>query len=231
MARKRKKTRKKPAADRPLSARQQAFVREYVSGKSAKDAYIAAGYEARDNAAESAAARLLRNVQVQEAIAVAREKLQEKSEITLEKLLAENALLAFSDIGQILDFSRTDPHLRPANEIPESARRAIQSVKVRRYTEGHGDNAREVELTEFRLWSKSDALKEIAKLLGLYKPTKHALTDPSGDKPYDPTQSLLERLAQIRLPERSAGGPGGIPESAGGGEGSSPGEAEHEADA
>ena len=54
--------------DKPLSARQALFVDEYLIDQIGSAAYIRAGYKARGNAAESAASRLLRNVQVKKLI-------------------------------------------------------------------------------------------------------------------------------------------------------------------
>lgn len=53
---------------KPLTAQQSRFVDEYLKDLNATQAYIRAGYKAKGNAAESAAVRLLRNVQVQDAI-------------------------------------------------------------------------------------------------------------------------------------------------------------------
>lgn len=150
-----------------LTPKQQRFVEEYLADCNGTQAAIRAGYSART--AQEQASRLLSKVMVQEAIAAGRKKLSTAAEASAERVLREYLALAFSDVGQILDFTGTDPHLRPAKDVPEAARRAIQSVKVKRYTEGHGDDAREVEVTEFRLWSKTDALEKLARHLGLLK--------------------------------------------------------------
>jgi phage terminase small subunit len=66
----------------PLNEKQQAFVREYLIDLNATAAYQRAGYKARGHAAESAAARLLRNVEVQESIRVAQAQRAERTGIT-----------------------------------------------------------------------------------------------------------------------------------------------------
>ena len=40
-------------------------------------------------------------------------------------------------------------------------------MKVRRYREGRGEHAREVEVTEFKLWNKGKALEKLGEHLGL----------------------------------------------------------------
>ncbi len=79
-----------------LSDKQAAFVREYLIDLNASAAYQRAGYKAIGNAAESAASRLLRNVQVAEAIAAAQAERVARTEVTqdwvVERLKAEATL-------------------------------------------------------------------------------------------------------------------------------------------
>jgi hypothetical protein len=104
------------------------------------------------------------------------------------RVLEEIARLAFSDIGQVLDFSGTHPRLRPACDIPEDARRALTSVKVKRYAEGRGEGAGEVEVTEIKLWDKLAALEKAGRHLGLFAPDKHRHEHPGpggGPNPHE----------------------------------------------
>lgn len=152
-----------------LTDRQQAFVDEYLKDLNATAAYKRAGYKAQGRAAENNASRLLGNAGVKAAIEAAQAERAQRVKVEGDDVLRELLRVALSDIGQVLDFSGTDPHLRPCRDIPEAARRAIAAVKVRRYTEGRGDDAREVEVTEFKLWDKLAALDKLAKHLGLLK--------------------------------------------------------------
>lgn len=70
-----------------LNPRQLRFIDGYLSGKSAKQAYIDAGYEARGSAAESGAGQLLRNTKVMAAIDTARDKAMESQAITVDWVL------------------------------------------------------------------------------------------------------------------------------------------------
>lgn len=148
-----------------LTARQQRFVEEYLVDLNGTQAAIRAGYSHRT--ANEQSARLLAKASIQEAIQAAKQERAKRTEITADRVLRELALIGFSDIGQILDMEGAEPRLRPASEITRRARRAISSVKVRRYFEGSGDDAREVEVTEFKLWPKDAALTKLAQHLGL----------------------------------------------------------------
>lgn len=148
-----------------LPPKQQRFVEEYLKDLNSTQAAIRANYSAKN--ADKIGPQLLGKVRVADAIQKAMARRSDRVEVKADAVLKELALLGFSDIGQILDFSGVEPRLKPVSEIPESARRAISSMKVKRYWEGNGDESREVEVTEFRLWPKLDALKLICQHLGL----------------------------------------------------------------
>jgi phage terminase small subunit len=153
----------------PLSPKQERFIQEYLIDLNATAAYKRAGYKTKAGpSTENAASRLLGNVRVQSAIKAAREKQAKQAELTAVEVLTEARLIVHSDIGDIIDFTGPEPRLRPANEIPERARRAISSMKVKHYVEGQGDTARLVEIVEFKLWNKPAAIEKLGRHLGLW---------------------------------------------------------------
>ena len=78
--------------------------------------------------------------------------------------------------ASFLDFTGDVPRLKPANMIPESARRAISGMKVKRYMEGRGEDAREVEVIEFKLWPKVEAMRrKVRMLIGLWSAVASAI--------------------------------------------------------
>ncbi|HFT8007812.1 TPA: terminase small subunit [Burkholderia cenocepacia] len=87
-----------------LTAKQQRFVDEYLCDLNATAAYKRAGYAAQGNAAEVNAARLLRNAQVQAAIASAMKARGERTRMTADQVLklAESMLLA--DVNQLISY-------------------------------------------------------------------------------------------------------------------------------
>ncbi len=149
-----------------MTPRQQRFVEEYLVDLNATQAAIRAGYSAK-SACEQASV-LLRNPKVAAAVAARASRVTRKAEVTVERVLDELETLGFSDIGEILDFSGDRLCLRSPSAIPERARRAISAVKVKRYVEGHGEEAQTVEVTEFKLWSKDAALEKLGKYLKMF---------------------------------------------------------------
>lgn len=155
-----------------LTPKQQAFVNAYLIEPNATVAYRKACPNVKsDEVAGAAGRRLLRNVTVRAAIEAARERVAERVEIEAVRVVEEVAAVAFSDIGDILDFSGEQPRLRPAHQISEKARRAISGIKVKRSLEKTADGFREVEVIEFKLWDKNSAADKLARIKGMYKDT------------------------------------------------------------
>lgn len=142
------------------------FVDEYIESGNATQAAIHAGYSPKT--AGSQGHELLKNPEIARLVKQRVKEASARADVTVGRVLSELALLAFSDIGEVLDFSGAQPRLRPANEIPPRARRLLSSIKVKRYVEGQGDDAQPVEVTEFRLWSKDAALKNLGKYLKMF---------------------------------------------------------------
>src|SRR6476659_4082233 len=72
-----------------LTARQEAFCRGLAKGLPASRAYVEAGYDARNNAAEANASRLLRNAKVAARLADLQRQAAHKAAVTAESIAAE----------------------------------------------------------------------------------------------------------------------------------------------
>jgi phage terminase small subunit len=149
-----------------LEDRRWRFCQELLIDDNAAQAAIRAGYS--EKTAKQQACRLLTNADVRRAVADLRAARAQRLETTADRVLQELAMVAFADIGQVMDFTGADVKLRPANAIQEQARRALASMKVKRYVEGHGDDARDVEVIEFKFWDKVTALLKLGQHLGLF---------------------------------------------------------------
>jgi hypothetical protein len=107
------------------------------------------------------------------------EILAERSAAVPVDVLRELAAIAFADAGDL--FQAPDPadpaalRLVHPRRLPLHVRKAIASIKVRREkikTEKNGETATRttVEVLEYRLWSKPDALEKIGRHLGIFQP-------------------------------------------------------------
>jgi HEPN/RES N-terminal domain 1/Terminase small subunit/RES domain len=108
---------------RPLRPKQQRFVEEYLVDLNATQAAIRAGYSAKT--AQHIAWELLQKTTVQAAIQAGRERLAQRTRWTRERILAQLEPIAELDFSAVLDWSGERPALRPAHQIPESARQAL----------------------------------------------------------------------------------------------------------
>jgi len=182
------------AAD--LSPRERRFLEEYcANGFRATDAARAAGYQGRG--VKATAYKLLQKPHIKAALDARLTELADGAQLRSEAILLELTKIAFSDIGEVLDFSGEQPRLRSAKEIPTAARQSIESLKVKRYLEGQGENAREVEVTESKMHDKLGALDK----LGRYRKLFTDKVEHSGGIRVD--DLLLERA------QRLMGGNGG----------------------
>ena len=166
----------KPYANpKPLTSRQRAFVVNLVSGMSQSDAYINAGYsvDPKIGTASDCASRLMAyNVSVQ---AYYQQLLKRKEDISLAKITetimsAHEVKVALSELARadLSDFLDDDGTPRLSKEIPHhsAAKKYYRKKRVDRF-------GNPIETHEIQLHDKVEALKELAKIHGLYAPQKH----------------------------------------------------------
>lgn len=169
-----------------LTERQKKFVAEYLNHRDAKRAAIDAGY--KEKTAGQAAHNLLAKPHVAELVNKKVAQQLQNLEITAEKVLAEIASLAFSNME---DFSRVNEEGLPELDFSKLSR--TQWAAVQEYTEdatgGTGDGERRVVLRrKLKLASKAQALELLAKHFKLL--TERVEVDVS--------DNLIEKLAMSR---------------------------------
>lgn len=176
---------------KPLTPKQEAFVREYLIDLNATQAAIRAGYSAKT--ADRIGPELLGKTCVAEAIATAKAKRAERVEVTADMVLRELAILGFSDVR---DFHVDhDGRLRLRHGAPDAAFRAVSSVKHKIRTDATGEVHREVE---FKLWDKNAALEKIARHIRFYPPEKLEVTGEAGG-PIQVEGANLDDLSEEQL--------------------------------
>jgi phage terminase small subunit len=150
-----------------LSPRERRFVEEYcANGFRATDAARAVGYQGKN--VKISAYKLLQKPNIAAAVDAHLKDLADRAQLRSEAILLELAKVAFSDIGEVLDFSGDVPRLKPAKDIPSEARQSIESIKVKRFVEGRGEDSDQVEVTEFKLHDKLGALEKLGRYRKLF---------------------------------------------------------------
>jgi phage terminase small subunit len=150
--------------NRSLTARQRQFVTEYLHDFNATKAATRAGYSPKT--ARFQAGRLLTNVNIEAAIEESQVKAFASAEVTIERVIAEYARLAFLDPAA---FFSANGDLLPIAEIPKDARRAIAGIEVEEIFAGRGEERRHIgRLHKIRFAHKIQALDSLAKHLGMF---------------------------------------------------------------
>ncbi len=171
-----------------LTAKQKAFVNEYLIDLNATQAAIRAGYSVKT--ANEQGARLLANVSISEFISKAMEERSKRTGITADQVLNELAMIAFAngtDFAQVVEEPIIvngryvkDPdtgQLRkqevvkivPTDKLPEDKKRAIAGIKEGRYG------------VEVATCDKVKALELLGRHLGMFK-DKVELTNLNEEK-------------------------------------------------
>ena len=159
-----------------LTPKQERFCQEYLVDLNASQAAIRAGYAKKN--ADVVGPRLLGKVGIALRVRELMGDRSERVEVHQDDVLRELLLVMRSDISA---YEVCGGRLAVREGVDPEALRAVASfrVRTRRFTEGQGDAAREVEVeeVEIRLWDKNAAIANAGKHLGLF-PNKLSVEDP-----------------------------------------------------
>jgi phage terminase small subunit len=180
---------------RKLTSKQTRFVAEYLTDLNGTQAAIRAGYSAKT--AQEQGSRLLSNVMVAAAIEAAQQARAHRTGVTADRVVAELALIGFANMA---DYMRAtdggDPYL-DFSALSRDQAAALQEVTVDRYTEGHGEDKRDVKRVKFKLADKRAALVDLGRHLGLFV-DRHEHSGPDG-RPIQVDQLTPEERAKRAL--------------------------------
>jgi phage terminase small subunit len=172
----------------PLTARQAAFVQEYLIDNNGTQAAIRAGYS--DVSAGSAASALLMNPKVVAAVAAARAQRLSRVQMKQDDVILEMSLLSHSRIDHY--YVDDEGQVKLTDGAPSGAMAAIKSIrrkKTERFDAEHNlTTTYDVEIT---LWDKPAPLKLMGRHVGLF-PDRVEHTGKDGG-PID-TVTRIERV-------------------------------------
>ena len=153
-----------------LTKKREDFARLYVEYGCASEAFREAFPASRRWKPESVhrkASELLKDVKVLSRIEVLRNKRAEKLDISENRVLAEIAAIAFQDVGDLADDSGGFKGVR---NLKASTRKAIKSIKFKRFLDGRSEEAKSVEITDIQMHPKLPALEKICEIKGITAP-------------------------------------------------------------
>ena len=180
------------------NARHERFAQEYLVDLVAGRAYERAGYKARGNAAEVNGGKLLRNAQVAARIADLKQERARRLHVTQDEVVAELVKLGFANMADYLRVtSAGDPYLDLSALTREQAA-ALSEVTIEDFTDGRGDDARDVRRVKAKLHDKKGALVKLGEHLGMFGP-KGTEDDPVHTVTHTVTDADRQRrLAELR---------------------------------
>jgi translation elongation factor EF-G len=154
-----------------LTHKREAFARLYVEHGDASKAYREAfpsSQKWKDESVWQKSSTLLKDVKVQSRVEELKSKRSQKLDISENRVIAEIAAIAFQDIGEVEGEHGGFAGLKA---LKPATRRAIQSVKFKRYLERKKEGGfEEVEVTEIKMHPKLPALDKICEIKGITKP-------------------------------------------------------------
>ena len=185
----------------PLNEKQSRFVEEYPIDLNATQAAIRAGYSAKT--AYSQGQRLLKHVEVSQAISDALSQRSQRTEITQDRVLQELAKIGFADMRKLLRWTGNRPQMNEdvaeeSGEVEISVANFIQLFDSDELDDDIAASISEISQTKdgalkVKLHDKQAALVSIGRHLGMFT-----------DKVEHSGKVELERLSVDVLNERIA---------------------------
>lgn len=160
-----------------MTPKQERFVEEYLIDLNATQAAIRAGYS--PDTAESAASRLLRNVNVAAAVEEAQQARSVRTEITQDMVLRELAKIGFADMRKLLKWTGNQPRMdveacEDAEAVEITAANFVMLFDSDNLDEATAGAISEISQTKdgalkVKLHDKQAALVNIGRHLGMFK--------------------------------------------------------------
>lgn len=194
--------------DAPINKKHLLFLRHYTAsfdrGKygSITEAAVKAGYPAKSACEQGS--WILGRPNVQKWLAEHDKKVQEKHDITLDKIVDELAKIGFSNIANYLQpDARGLPAFRKLEEIDQAHMAAISEITVdtRHEFEGRGDDREQtatVDKVKFKLSNKVESLVTLARVLGFMPGSDRRAGGE--DDPHDGDRKVIIEVRTTAMP-------------------------------
>lgn len=162
------------------------FIDAYVVDFNFVKACAAAGFKVSNS--KNASARgcvLLSEPAVQEEIQKRFAAARSRASKTLDDVIAELEKIGFANIEDLsIEVNEGEERVlalgsKSNPKINRDVLAAVSEMTTETYTDGHGENARDVKRTKIKLFNKKDALVDLGKHLGGFV-TRNANTDTKG---------------------------------------------------
>jgi hypothetical protein len=167
-----------------LSEQEAIFVANYNGPGTGVKAYLAAFPRVKRNTAQVNASRMLERANVRAHVAANLERKLWSAEITADRIMREEAAIAFSSAANLMDALG----VIPPHELPEKVARAVKSFKYKRrvYYDKEGQPSHHEDEWAYSFWDKGAALRRLEEIC--------KMVDNPGDGIRDGLESLAGAL-------------------------------------
>lgn len=141
-----------------MNDKQKRFVQEYLKDMNASQAYIRAGYAAKN--AHVTSSQLLANPSIAAAIKTAMERRSERTLVTQDMVINELKRIAFGNMSSVATWNESGVTFKDSASLTEDERATIMSVEET--TNEHGGSLK------VKQFDKMKALELLGKHLGLF---------------------------------------------------------------
>ena len=180
--------------------RYRVFANAFLKTLNATEAAKVAGYNVKTAASQGSL--LLNNPKVKAILEAKRQRLEEKTEITVERCLNELAKVGF---GTLKNYFRIDhegqPEIDLAN-LTDDEWAALGEITTEVFWDGKGDQARDVKRTKIKLHDKIKPLELMMKHLGGFDRHRGGGADDEIDQPPVREDTLKIGNAHILIQNR-----------------------------
>lgn len=170
-----------------ISPRMRKAIDSYLKGASKKDAMLEAGFS--ETTATTAHSKYFGDPEVIEEIDRRRNIAAARTDVTLEKMIAQLMEIASASVGDLIRAEPDGSISMDYTKLTPELRKSISNITVDEITEGRGDEARKVKRIRIGALDRIRAIELIIRHLGLSK--EKITVNHEGD--------LVERLHRGRL--------------------------------
>jgi phage terminase small subunit len=179
------------------------FVAEYLVDLNATQAAIRAGYSIKN--ADKIGPENLRKPKIQKAIQEQMNARESRTLITADKVLEELAKIGFANLADYIQVQQDGTAYVDISGMTREQAAAVQEITVDEYTEGGGEDARQVKKVKLKLIDKIKALELIGKHLAMWV-ERQEITGKDGGPIEVAERSQEERQARIAELLKKRGG-------------------------
>jgi phage terminase small subunit len=172
------------------------FIDEYVIDMNGTRAMQRAEPHLLYSSARVAASRKLQNPVIRKRIAQKMDEIGDQCGVTVQRVLREQAALAFSDIRACFD---EHGRMLPLADLDDMTAAAISSVEVEHLYAGTGRDKVEIGyVTKVKMWDKGQASDRLMRHLGMFKQDN----EQKGGELTDLIKLIQERSGKLPIKEQ-----------------------------